>query len=122
MHPTDEQIEALVRFYTPKTPKYGTRPANSWKRDLRELWEKACAGHPDGGLLQQLRNNLGPRWLTAFRPGDTKVGYLVLHGHGEYRIEDVDCGPLVDGGFTSKTAARRAAQRYKITLLEDEND
>ena len=58
---TAEQFNALHR--------YAMRHGHNWKADLRGDW---IASHyfgidaKDTPLLQQVRNNLGPSWLTRF--------------------------------------------------------
>jgi len=61
--PTAEQIAAVKTF----AAKHG----RNWKMALRFAWS---TGHypfpsiaPEPALLQQLRNDFGPRWLMAFR-------------------------------------------------------
>lgn len=54
--PTPQQLDALYRF----------RAANGgyWKAKLRDLWlTERCPP-----LLQQVRNQLGPQWLSKWRP------------------------------------------------------
>jgi len=54
--PTDEQIEALQRF--------ANTHGRTWKSKLVDAWISGRDEHmPDGGLLRQVRNQLGPCWL-----------------------------------------------------------
>lgn len=57
--PTVEQWKALKAF----AAKHG----RCWKSELRNEWMNACQGIDDfdqAGLLQQIRNQFGPRWLS----------------------------------------------------------
>jgi len=55
----DEQRAALEKFKT----KYG----KNWKLVLAEKWwTGADAAEPDGHLLRQIRNRLGPEWLASY--------------------------------------------------------
>lgn len=62
MTPTTEQIDALVIF--------ATANGRSWKAHLRHCWEAGCYSQYPGtqrqDLLQQIRNQFGPTWLTSF--------------------------------------------------------
>lgn len=55
--PTAEQWAALQRFST----AYG----RTWKQTLRDAWMDGNypCNEDDASLLQQLRNQFGPRWL-----------------------------------------------------------
>ncbi len=56
---TTEQLLALERF----AAKYGA----SWKSDLSAAWASGKDERlPDGALLRQVRNQLGPEWLEGF--------------------------------------------------------
>ena len=61
--PTADQLAAVKAF----AGKYG----RNWKAALRFSWE--TGNYPfapmanESALLQQLRNQFGPRWLNAFR-------------------------------------------------------
>lgn len=59
---TTEQTEALVNFAKAK--------GGNWKQVLRDAWMAggydAQSGHYIAGPLQNLRNTLGPSWLTRF--------------------------------------------------------
>ncbi len=60
MKPTPEQLERLRSFAT----AYGI----NWKRALTDAWLAGLDERmQDGHLLRQVRNQLGPRWLEAFR-------------------------------------------------------
>lgn len=53
---TTEQAEALKRF--------AAANGRYWKGELSTLWATGRdASQPDGALLRQIRNNLGPTWL-----------------------------------------------------------
>lgn len=59
----ERHLEALLAY----RKHYGAQ----WKKHLRTAWLRACEGLPADlktytGLLQQLRNNLGPQWLLNF--------------------------------------------------------
>lgn len=57
--PTPEQLAALRAFAT----KYG----NTWRQELADRWWNGTdANEPNGHLLRQLRNQLGPRWLGNY--------------------------------------------------------
>jgi hypothetical protein len=60
---TPRHLEALLAY----RKHYGAQ----WKKHLRTAWLRACEGLPAdlrtfSGLLQQLRNDLGPQWLLNF--------------------------------------------------------
>lgn len=58
--PTAEQLEAIKAF----AKKHG----RSWKQELNDAWmDGSDAQEPNGHLLRQVRNNLGPRWLIKFK-------------------------------------------------------
>ncbi len=57
--PTAEQWQALQ--------SYAAKHGRTWKQQLRDAWLQACIGMPDSEqpwLLQQVRNQFGPRWLS----------------------------------------------------------
>ena len=124
MKPTPEQLAALDMFRS----FHGRR----WKAVLRDGWEHGIP--PDticGGLLQQLRNEFGPAWLIAYRPGDTKVGYLKPDFLAErcrarraiinaWRIVGRDGVDLVQPWPNSKNEARTLCRDLHITLIEDQ--
>lgn len=57
--PTPEQLAALSRF--------AKRVGADWKGRLSAAWTSGKdATMPDGHLLRQLRNRLGPEWLMSF--------------------------------------------------------
>jgi hypothetical protein len=61
--PTAEQLEALYDFSLKYTTKRG-----GWKEHLVTCWMNgADAREPNGHLLRQLRNTLGPQWLKTFK-------------------------------------------------------
>lgn len=122
MNLTEGQIATLATF----------THRQSWKADLRAAWEtgnyRSLTLHNDGHL-QQLRNTLGPAWLQAYRPGDTRVGWL-KKGRQErisikrtwfvnaYRIVDAEGVDMVQPWSSTKTDARQVARQMKITLIE----
>lgn len=54
--PTAEQARALLDF--------AARNGRSWRMKLNDAWATGRdAEWPDGALLRQVRNNLGPSWL-----------------------------------------------------------
>ena len=56
--PTPEQLEAL-RAYKAKHGDY-------WKYKLLNAWlDGTDASEPNGHLLRQVRNQLGPSWLNS---------------------------------------------------------
>ena len=60
--PNAEQWQAVKAF----AAKHG----RNWKAALRAEWMDACQGITDPdqqALLQQVRNQLGPRWLASVR-------------------------------------------------------
>lgn len=61
--PTADQIAAVKAF--------AELNGRTWKQALRYAWYSGdyryAYGKVDTALLQQLRNNFGPRWLNAFR-------------------------------------------------------
>lgn len=55
--PTAEQWEAL-KAYAEANGRY-------WKQSLRDAWMTGDYGSfAEAGLLQQIRNTFGPRWLS----------------------------------------------------------
>lgn len=66
LHLTAEQYDALVAY----AAKYG----DNWKEKLSNAWlNGADANEPNGHLLRQVRNRLGPSWLAKFNPKTHKV-------------------------------------------------
>jgi hypothetical protein len=60
---TAEQQSALVAF--------ATRHGRNWKSALRRLWDTGRDDRePDGPLLRQVRNTLGPSGLVRYRAPD----------------------------------------------------
>jgi len=58
--PSDAQLRALEGF--------ARRRGRNWKSVLRLLWATgADEREEDGSLLRQVRNTLGPEWLTSFK-------------------------------------------------------
>lgn len=59
---TPQQLDALQRF----AAKHG----RTWKCRLVEAWMQGNDDRlTDGGLLRQVRNQLGTKWLRDFRLG-----------------------------------------------------
>lgn len=116
MHPTPEQLAALDAFRLRQGRKWKALLCFAWGSGI---WPAGAAS----GYLQQLRNQFGPEWLTAYRPGDTRVGWLKFHrGQGalpdRYSIVQKN-SVRMSQWLRSKTAARRAAQADGITLIEN---
>ena len=60
MNPTPEQLAALEAF--------AARHGRTWKDKLATMWWTGRdTNEPDGHLLRQVRNRLGPSWLVKFR-------------------------------------------------------
>ena len=56
---TVEQLAALHRF--------SEHHGRQWKAKLKSLWASGKDDtQPDGALLRQIRNDLGPKWLSRF--------------------------------------------------------
>lgn len=111
---TPEQQHALDTFRN----LYSRR----WRVELASAWAKGAEyQYPHGAYLRQIRNNFGPDWLAAYRPGDERVGYLrQVIATGPYISWEIEAP---DGGrmhfdLPTKTEARRRAKMYKITLVE----
>jgi hypothetical protein len=94
--PTPEQLQALKAFAF----KYGKQ----WKSHLAERWlDGRDAQEPDGHLLRQVRNRLGPRWLERYQlqrrnrmsnqaqsiKAEDVISALGFEPHGPITIEDV---------------------------------
>jgi hypothetical protein len=59
--PSLEQQQALQQF--------AAANGRYWKSKLKAAWYNGTdASLPNGGLLRQVRNELGPLWLASFRP------------------------------------------------------
>ena len=57
-HPTNEQTAALQRF--------AQTHGRTWKSKLADAWISGRDDRlPDGSLLRQVRNELGPQWLRT---------------------------------------------------------
>lgn len=104
----------------------------SWRAALRSLWTRGADDrHSHGAALRQLRNQFGPEWLDAYRPGDTQVGWLqrsqMEAGTGAPGFRWVSCWKIVnENGIDmvqpydrTKNLARETARRLHITLLEE---
>lgn len=64
MKPTAEQIEALKKF--------AEANGRTWKSKLNHCWMRAYYGDYPGAaershILQGIRNEFGPSWLSSFR-------------------------------------------------------
>lgn len=107
-HPTAEQLQSLEAYAKRKGP--------SWKSFLLADWQQGrCEGY-----LQQLRNQFGPAWLTAYQPGDTKAGRLAWVGPGNnFQILDSMDQPI-GPAYPSRDRVRRYARINHITLLKEE--
>lgn len=58
--PAPEQLKRLLEF----AKEHG----RAWRYDLDLLWcNGRDANERDGHLLRQIRNQLGPSWLAAFK-------------------------------------------------------
>ncbi len=58
--PRPDHVDALRAF----AKKYG----EDWKTKLNDMWfDGKDAREPQGHLLRQVRNRLGPRWLKDFK-------------------------------------------------------
>ena len=123
-HPTLEQLAAVEAF----RKRHGRR----WKATLRFAWDTGMYASSDSApLLQQLRNEFGPLWLNAYRPGDTKAGVLIaqpaLPFPGQARrglprtVWAVTAGNGQDlhEPFDKKEDARCYCQNNGITLIEE---
>lgn len=122
MHPTPEQLAALDAFRL--------RQGRKWKALLRFAWGSGIwpAGAASG-YLQQLRNQFGPEWLTAYRPGDTRVGWLKADHHDHpgaskhfqlnaWRVIDRSGVELTRPAFNNKNDARCYCRDEHVTLIE----
>jgi hypothetical protein len=113
-HPTQEQLDALEVFRAENGP--------AWKVKLLDGWQRAK--YP--GHLQALRNQFGPAWLIAWKPGQTRVGWLrQVPNTGaratrpyHYEVQDADGHCMLT--FPSKVMARSVCPDNLITLLEEE--
>lgn len=93
--PTPEQVQALVRF----AGANGRR----WKAILMGKWETGKDEREvDGGLLRQVRNNLGPTWLTRFR----------------LPTSDISLGLTASGSRLGATAASKVDSVDRIALAD----
>ena len=58
--PSPSQAQAIAAF----AKKHGRQ----WKSELNNAWLNGDdAREPDGHLLRQVRNQLGPSWLQSYR-------------------------------------------------------
>ena len=68
LRPTAEQLSALENY---RAWAENHKPRSDWKAMLLFDWQRAGSRWPEANqrwhLLQQLRNQLGPNWLTEFK-------------------------------------------------------
>ena len=120
---THHQLAALAEFQR--------RNGRGWKYKLRFCWESGLwAAAAQMAPLQQLRNQLGPVWLNAYKTGDEQVGWLhpamyEAPNGAEYgwrrgwKIAWPDGRDMIQPYCRTKTEARELARSLKITLIED---
>lgn len=123
---TPEQLEALQAWRS----VYG----RGWKAEVRLAWETGDYHQSrHASALQQLRNELGPRWLIAYSPGDTRAGWLqptkVEIGAGAralnfrwvsaWKIVDAEGIDMFQPYSRTKSEARCFCQNNGITLIEE---
>lgn len=76
--PNPEQMRALVR--------YARENGRDWKRKLNDAWLRAA----EPGLLHEVRNEFGPRWLASFKfPVETESAMEVA-AENSRRIRALD--------------------------------
>lgn len=116
-----EAIQHMQRLY-----------GRQWKHKVAFAWSASMSPRdPDtAAALRQMRNQLGPDWLAAYRPGDIGVGWVargqieVPHG-GSYRTKSAwrithqDGKDKIQPYFTNKGDMRATARHLGITLIED---
>lgn len=111
---TPEQLDALDAFRA--------RNGRSWKEALRTSWERARYPHmaPDhAAALQQIRNALGPEWLSKYRPRNIAVDGLDeaknFSGDGTsppFVVFDADLQRNIAGPFPD----REAAEQHRLEI------
>ncbi len=118
--PRLEQLNALANFIDAN--------GKHWKQNLAEGWERGFRdGTPGAALLQQLRNQFGPRWLSKYRIGQKKVGVMVhWRVDNEDNTNDISMWSVdnLEGDemlprVKNKADIRHQALAAGITLLED---
>lgn len=61
-------VEAITPDQEAAVVAFAARHGRFWKRDLNTAWWTGTdANEPNGHLLRQVRNRLGPRWLIKYR-------------------------------------------------------
>ena len=111
---TADQTSALKRF----AEKHG----RTWKSKLKSAWANGTdSTMEDGALLRQVRNDLGPVWLTKFDL-DAKMPKLFVcvcmrcNGTGRYdRGACFGCRPFGSTGWVSKP--KRATPVVQVTAI-----
>lgn len=58
--PTPDQLQRLIRYAERHGPDWRSKLVHDW-------WTGRDAAQPDGHLLRQVRNQLGPTWLAKFQ-------------------------------------------------------
>lgn len=58
--PTEEQLAAIRAYAEAKGKDWKFRLNTAW-------WNGTDANEPNGHLLRQIRNTLGPKWLIKFK-------------------------------------------------------
>jgi hypothetical protein len=122
MQPTPEQLAVLKRFQD----HFG----KNWKQAMRDAWEGFIQAGSFQPEVQQLRNTFGPRWLNAYRIGDTKVGYLAKCRREEFKarrgwlvnvwaILDDEDQDLYEPWCRTKGEARQVCRLLGVTLIEE---
>ena len=61
--------------------QYAEAHGRTWKENLRHAWMDAS----EPGILQALRNELGPRWLNGYRLPDANSPALATGPDSEVR-------------------------------------
>ena len=89
--PTVDQLLALVRFAEQNGRRGKTLSTKRWKEKLSTAWANGKdASMPDGYLLRQLRNELGPQWLVDVNLIELvrSMGSSINHPHADYSMQD----------------------------------
>lgn len=95
---TPEQIAAIENFRKAR--------GRDWKARLNAMWaDGRDAELFDGSLLRQVRNNLGPRWLAAYRPAPENAEPATPPSRSKDDYHGLDVGTVLDWG----------GRRYVIT-------
>jgi len=106
---TPEQLDALDAFRA--------RNGRSWKEALRTSWERARypnMAQDHAAALQQIRNALGPEWLSKYRPRNIAVDGLDeaknFAGDGTsppFVVFDADLQRNIAGPFPDRESAEQ---------------